>query len=377
MGRKYWVISLKSVLKNISRHCVVCRQHGHPDVHVMAPLPDYRTKLTRAFKVTGVDLAGPVTLREGATRKPVLFKAWICVFVCMVTKAIHLDVCKGLSVEEFRPVFTRFCSRRGTPDVVLSDNGSNFTGVAEDIKKEADALLMKFGKTRPAIQWKFNPPRAPNFGGLWEAGVKSAKKLLVKMIQPHPLRFDEIYTVLTSVEAVLNSRPMLPLDQVETEDDFMLTPGHFLVGGPLVEPPLGNTKKTSEEHVSTLRRWQLQKKLSHMLQDNFQKHYLDHLQTRHRWNTKKNRNIQTGDVVYIKDSELLKKTRWPLARVEKVFPGKDGCVRVATVRCGGRSYKRATSSLIHVFSTPPGEVQVSKEALSKPGPQDVQVSAEH
>ena len=61
------------------------------------------------------------------------------------------------------------------------------------------------------------PSRAPNFGGLWEASVKSAKKLLKDSLETYLLKLEELTTVLTQVEAVMNSRPLLPMETL-TED---------------------------------------------------------------------------------------------------------------------------------------------------------------
>lgn len=86
------------------------------------------------------------------------------------------------------------------------------------------------------IVWKFIPPRSPNFGGLWEAGVKSTKTHLRKVLSNACLNFEEFYTVLTQIEAVLNSRPLFT-NSLVTHEPFALTPGHFLIGRELVAIP--------------------------------------------------------------------------------------------------------------------------------------------
>ena len=103
------------------------------------------------------------------------------------------------------------------------------------------------------IEWKFIPECAPHFGGLWESAGKSMKAHLKCVIGETKLTFEKFATILTKVEACLNSQPLTPLscdgDTIEP-----LTPGHFLIGRPmeaLPDPP------DSYRSISLLRRWHL------------------------------------------------------------------------------------------------------------------------
>ena len=142
---------------------------------------------------------------------PGLHPKYAAVFVCMVTKAIHFELCASLSTEDFMATFRRFVARRGCPSHLFSDNGTNFLGAREEIRElqklteseETTHAVSTFTQSH-GISWHFIPPRAPHFGGLWEAAVKSMKLLLRKNLQPHALRFDELMTVLLESEAILN-----------------------------------------------------------------------------------------------------------------------------------------------------------------------------
>lgn len=102
-------------------------------------------------------------------------------FVCMCTKAIHLEAVTDLSTPAFMAAFKRFSSRRGLCRHVYSDNGTNFVGAAAEINRQHKKALRQqhnqFASVlaNENVEWHFNPPGAPHFGGLWEAGVKSTK----------------------------------------------------------------------------------------------------------------------------------------------------------------------------------------------------------
>ncbi len=136
VGNEFYIIGIKNQLKKISRTCTKFQQvNAHPMSQRMGLLPSIRTKLQPPLFISGVDFAGPVTLREGATRKPVLFKSYLCLFICMSTRCVHLEVCKSLSTEDFLAAFWRFSNRRGCPQEMYSDNGSNFQGAANEFYK--------------------------------------------------------------------------------------------------------------------------------------------------------------------------------------------------------------------------------------------------
>lgn len=89
---------------------------------------------------------------------------------------------------------------------------------------------------RMKTNWSFIPPAAPHFGGLWEAGVKSVKTHLKKVVGTRNLTFEELTTVLVQIEGILNSRPMCTMSN-NPNSYIALTPTHFILGEALVSPP--------------------------------------------------------------------------------------------------------------------------------------------
>ncbi|XP_018375289.1 PREDICTED: uncharacterized protein LOC108769043 [Trachymyrmex cornetzi] len=183
---RYWPLSGRREARKIVRRCISCFRY-RPSIPKlkMADLPAFRvTTDIRPFSVCGIDFAGPFSLRESKRRGNLpISKAYVAVFVCFKTKAVHLELVSSLSTEDFMSAFRRFCARRGTCSHVYSDNGTNLVGAANELKEIYEFLKTQESciATRLAtqnIKWHFIPPRSPHFGGLWETAVKSVKRHL-------------------------------------------------------------------------------------------------------------------------------------------------------------------------------------------------------
>ncbi|XP_072934854.1 uncharacterized protein [Epargyreus clarus] len=188
--------------------------------------------------------------------------------------------------------------------------------------KEVAEILANDGTT-----WHFIPPRMPTCGGLWEAGVQSAKRHLTRVNKDTKLTYEEMATLLAQIEACLNSRPLCQVDNT-TED--ILTPGHFLVGEPLVSVPDLNYEG---KNINLLTRWHLIQKLTQHFWHKWQAEYLNTLQQRHKWQ-RSHSSPAVGDIVIVKD-EVLPPTKWLHGRIKYLHPGKDNLVRVVTIQCKG------------------------------------------
>ncbi len=179
--------------------------------------------------------------------------------------------------------------------------------------------------TSQRIQWKFIPERAPNFGGLWESTVKSMKYHLKRVTANVKLTFEECSTVITQIEACLNSRPLVALS---CDDDGIeaLTPGHFLIGRSIEALP---DPSFSYRNVSLLRRWHLCQNLVRQFWQRWSQEYLANVRKYAKWH-KPTKNLSVGDVV-LHESGMVQ-TKWPLGKVMKIFSGDDGLVRVVDVK---------------------------------------------
>lgn len=344
--RKFWIINGKRAVNRILNKCIKCIKHkARTTEQLMGDLPNPRVTPSPPFTHTGVDYAGPIQIRTTKGRGNKSYKGYISVFVCLATKAIHLEVVSDMSTEAFLAAFRRFVARRGHCAHMYSDNGTTFVGASKVLAKEVLALLkndkIEEGLSTIGTQWHFIPPAAPHFGGLWEAGVKSMKYHLKRIIGDSTLTYEELTTLLHQIEACLNSRPLCPLSN-DVNDIIALTPGHFLVGQALVIPP---DSTTGGAGTCLTNRWRMVQKMKRDFWKSWTAEYLNKLQQRYKWKSRQE-NIKIGDLVLLKE-ENINPNKWPLARVSEVYPAKDGAVRVVTIKQpGGTTLKRPVTKLV-------------------------------
>ncbi|XP_075163053.1 uncharacterized protein LOC142235680 [Haematobia irritans] len=329
--QEFYVIRLKSIIRQCIRKCRVCVMYKHQTrTQIMAALPPERCTFSLPFTNTGIDFAGPFDLKTSTLRNAKLQKGYAAIFVCLSTRAIHLEVCSELSSEAFLSTFTRFVGRRGFPKKVFSDNGTNFVGAARSLRNEYKEFLKSAEKSvvekyaMHSFSWHFIPPHTPHMGGLWEAAVKSMKTHLKKVASNSKFTFEEFSTLLVRIESVLNSRPLSPMTENPT-DLVPLTPGHLLRGAPLMAIP-----EEHSEDLTLLNRWKKLKSLQIMFARRWKNEYVVELQRRYKWKSAQ-LNLKENDFVVVKEDNL-PPTEWCLGRVMKVFPGKDSMVRVAEIR---------------------------------------------
>lgn len=340
---KYWIISMRSSVRNEIHKCITCfRFAAQRSTQLMGNLPKPRITIDRAFTNTGVDCAGPIDIRMSKGRGAKSYKGYITLFICLSTKAIHIEVVSEMSTAAFLAAYRRFVSRRGTPANMYSDNGTNFVGASKIIKKTTMLHLSIEIINELSIngtQWHFIPASAPHFGGLWEAGIKSMKQHLKRIIGNNTLTFEELTTLLYQIEQCLNSRPLCPVTS-DPSDLSILTPGHFLIGNSLLAPP---DNPNEFENTNILSRWHLVQRLYHNFWKRWQHEYLVRLQQRPKWQSQTN-NIKIDDLVIIIEDNL-PPSRWILGRVVDTHPGTDGLVRVVTIKCKNSTVKRPISKI--------------------------------
>ncbi|XP_048485432.1 uncharacterized protein LOC125490391 [Plutella xylostella] len=333
----WWPIGGRNLARKVLHDCVTCRRiRGKTLTPLMGNLPIQRITPSYPFNRCGVDYAGPVLVLNRKGRGAKTTKAYICLFVCLATRAIHLELASDLSTESYLLCLKRLISRRGKVSEIFSDNGRNFLGLKNDFAKFLSQCSdeIKSYATSENIKFSFIPPFSPHFGGLWEGGVKSCKYHLRRVVGNAHLTYEEFSTVLTQIEAVLNSRPLTPMS-ADPDDLTPLSPGHFLIGRPLTAPACPDYSATPTHRLS---RYQRLEQIRQQFWSRWAKEYVSELQVRVKW-WQNNTDLQPNTLVVIKDDNL-PPLKWQMGRVEKTFPGKDGISRVADIRTSSGILRR-------------------------------------
>lgn len=360
-----WPIAGRDLARATVRQCIVCRRASAKMLApMMGALPSQRVDPDFPFISAGIDFCGPFLITDRKGRGCKISKCYMCVFVCLRYKCLHLEAVSDLTKEAFILSLRRFISRRGKPKEIFCDNGRNFVSASKEITEFVNSHADGVGGflSSEGIDFKFQPAYAPHFGGLWEASVKSAKFHLKRILDNTHCTFEELATLFNQIEAILNSRPLCPLSS-SPDDLAPLTPGHFLIGRPLTSLPSPNYMQLS---TSRLNRYQHLEQIRQHFWNRWQLEYLNELQQRHKWRVPA-RSIQNGDLVLLKD-ENIPPMQWRTGRVINLFPGKDNIVRVAEIKTSTGVYRRGLRYLCPLLDTAEDS---SLEANASKAPEDV------
>ncbi|XP_075170111.1 uncharacterized protein LOC142242417 [Haematobia irritans] len=346
--QQFWIPNARKIIRTVVGACLHCYRY-RPKLcnQIMGDLPVARVSMARPFTVSGVDFCGPFTttvnLRGCRTTK-----SYVAVFICFCTKAVHLEV-SDLTAKAFVAALKRFVARRGLCAQLFCDNATNFVGARREMKEmrqrffdqQVQNKISTYCETK-SIAFHHIPPRSPHFGGLWEAAVKSAKYHLNRVFGEALLTFEELATVVTEIEAILNSRPLTTMSN-DPNDEGVLTPGHFLTGGPIASlaEPVYDAKDWSHRD-----RWLRVTAIQQHFWRRWSMEYLHELQQKVKW-TKKQNNLVTDELVLVAEDNLPPR-QWLMGRVVNVIKDTKGVVRVADVRTKNGIIRRAVHKLAPV-----------------------------
>ena len=278
----------------------------------MADLPAERVTPDKPpFSAVGVDCFGPFLVKRG--RKEV--KWYGVIYTCLAVRAIHLEVLYTMDTDSFINSLRRFIARRGTPEIIRSDNGTNFVAGNKELNQAIsewnnerinDFLLQRH------VKWVFNPPSASHHGGCWERCIRTVRKVLNALLNEQPLDDEGLSTLFCEVEAIINSRPI-----TRTSDDPAdlepLTPNHLLLFRSESNLPPGIF---SSDDMYARRKWKQVQYLADVFWRRWTNEYLPTLQQRQKW-TRPSRNFASGDVVLLVDDRS-PRCSWRMGRVTAV-----------------------------------------------------------
>ena len=264
-------------------------------------------------------------------------KIWILVIACHNSRAVHLELVNDKTTEEFVLALKRFCNRRSTPKIIHSDNAGEFIQGKNIIKGVFEKLNTY--KTHQKLQdelsitWYHAPSKAPSHSGVIERIVGTIKKPLIKTLQGAVLTETEFYTILTDIEACINSRPLAKLSENADDNNLScITPSHLIIGKTLrpIPPDIHEQIEAPRQNMDLIKRWKLRDKIAKLFWSRWIKEYLSELRQYHNSN-QSTKNLKPGDYCLV-ISEKTGKYDWPTAVITDVFKGRDGLVRTVEVK---------------------------------------------
>ncbi|XP_075162729.1 uncharacterized protein LOC142235359 [Haematobia irritans] len=344
--QQYWIIGARNLIRKVTHECLRCFRYSRQTTEQrMADLPSVRVRQAFPFENSGCDYAGPFILKLHRGRNAKTSKGYVCLFVCMVTSAIHLELVTDMSTDSFLSALRIFMARRGKCSTIFSDNGRNFIGgrrkldeMYRQLQSEDHNIAVATALAKERIKWVFIPPYSPHWGGIWESAVRSVKLHMKRVIGNTILTFEQMRTLLAQIEAVVNSRPLGIAP--DTEVDY-LSPSHFLIGRPATMVPEGDLTHLAANRLDY---WQHVQAMHQGFWKRWSREYLTSLQQRPKW-TKITQNIELNDLVLVKEDNTPPAV-WVTGRVTETFPGKDGLVRVARLRTSQGEMTRPITKLV-------------------------------
>ena len=332
LREQYWILKGRQLVKTILRKCVVCKKlEGVPYSSQRVPdLPTCRVSEDPPFAHTGLDFAGPLYFAEPRSGSD-SSKAYICLFTCASTRAVHLELTHGLNVPNFLLAFRKFAARRSLPATILSDNAKTFKSASKEIRTICRSAEVFQYLSNQRTSWKFSVAKAPWWGGFWERMVQLVKRSLRKVVGKTTLRFDELNTLLIEIEAIINCRPLTFVYDDSEGISYALTPSHLLYGHRLATTPSSTHYEVVSTNKTLTKRAKNHRQILSQLVNRWRKEYLLSLREYRGAQLKgQGCSINIGDVVIIKD-ESVARNFWKLAKVIELLKGSDGVARAALI----------------------------------------------
>lgn len=339
LRQRFWLPKPSATFSKYLRKCTVCKRYqglpfGAPD---MPPLPRDRVVTSKPFQNTGCDFFGPIH----AINQDMMY---VCLFTCLTTRAVHLEVVENMSTGAFLECLIRFVSRRGVPKLMRTDCGSNFK-LGERIVNSmfhstdrSEASVMTYS-ANAGIRWLFNPPGAPWMGGAWERMVGTVKKAFHKAIGRRRLTFTQLNTAMAQIEAIINTRPLaksassdlakIPLRPV----DFLQ--GNLEYGLPITEIGSSGDSSYEPELIQTARQalqaLEHSERIANRFWEEWNSEYLTKLRDMQRVDLAQPRHISLrkpvlGEIVLI-EREFMPRGSWSYGKITELIKSNDGEIR--------------------------------------------------
>lgn len=344
----FFMIAASTEIKRLIHQCITCtKARGRPSQPKMASLPPERLRRVPPFSACGTDYSGAFFIKQGRTT----VKRYIVVFVCLVTKATHIEVAYSLDTSAFIMAFRRFVSVRGHCNYLRLDNSTTHHGAQSELGRalsemDLDKVRKDLGRDHlcEVVHFNYNCPYASNWGGLFERTIGTIRRPLEQMLKNQPGRRldDEMFlTLLKEIESLINHKPY-NLEQLSEESGISpLAPINFLTQkSRVLLPPPG---KFSKDDLWG-KRWRSVQYLVNDYWTRFRKEQLQLLQTRTKWQ-RPVVNLERDDIVLVSSPQAARGD-WQMGRIERAYVGDQDQVRMVDIALGNLDIKSKKQTLI-------------------------------
>ena len=342
--------------REVSRILHMCRKKNCnapvPLDQKMAPLPVQRIDSFTPWLGIAVDFFGPLKTRHFCAAsqhncstlsckhdclKAVCphqgeEKAYGCLFTCLSTRAVHIELVENQATETFLLAFTRLISRRGKPTYVWSDNSKTFKCANKELirlYKKINWQTVQDKAAQQGIDWKFRIEEQPSQAGVIERLVKSIKTPLTTVMSGGKCKFRELETIAMECEALVNSRPLCVVNEAEG-DQMTITPAMLCLGRALTPLPFDRTKLS--ENLQFANMYHHRNLLVTRFWNRWRKDYLLGLQV-NKYTKAGKFQLEVDQVVLVREDNL-KSGEWRLGRILELFKGKDDRIRRVRLKVG-------------------------------------------
>ena len=257
-------------------------------------------------------------------------------FACDSSRAVHADIVQNFSTDAFLQALRRFASLRGWPQRIHSDNGSQLTGAATELKKMVANLDWNAVKTyghKFKTVWSFCPADAPWQNGSTEALIKTIKRALNTVIGNQVCSYAEFQTMVYEAAQLVNQRP-IGRKRLAPDDGTYLCPNDLILGRSTNHVPQG---PFAQKNNLNQRLNFIQEIVNHFWK-RWSREVFPSLVIEPKWHVER-RNLSKGDVVMIQDSNVVR-GNWKIGIVINILDSKDGRVRNVEVK-----YKNGTTAI--------------------------------
>jgi hypothetical protein len=330
----YWLINGPAAVKRYIRNCQFCKRlRKAPTNQKMGNLPSERLELTAPFTHVGMDVFGPFHVKDQRTER----KRWGLVITCLYSRAVHIEILDQMSTDSLILALRNFMALRGPIRTVISDNGTNFVGMKNEMDKQinlADEKMTAY-LLKSRITMRFNPPKASHHGGVTERMIRSIRAVMNGLNIKYRMDSTSLRTVFSEVANVVNNRPLTGT-VIEDPHEGVMTPNILLTGkeGLSALPP----GDFPEDDVYSRKRWIVAQAVTEAFWKAWKTEYLAMINERQKW-TNQRKNLKVGDLVLLWDDSVARND-WRTGRVASIKPGLDGLVRSVDVILANRKLDR-------------------------------------